>query len=89
MARGDGLDPLRRNLGAFFSTGKRTREPKTIKVAVWPNGYRYVLRYRQGAWWWRSDRGSYPQSAAIEQVYESGGWIERHPNPNRPDNRKR
>lgn len=55
---------------------------KTRKVAVYPNGYRYPLRFANGVWWWRRDCGSFPQSAVAGQLREEyGGWIEIEPNP--------
>ncbi|MBY5933101.1 hypothetical protein KUV51_08850 [Tateyamaria omphalii] len=58
------------------------KEPKTLRVACWPDGTRTIIAFRRGAYWWSRSEGSYPLSAAIEAVEERGGWIERIPNPN-------
>lgn len=58
-----------------------TRRNKTIPVAVWPDGRTYVIRKRGKYWWWAHDRGSYPYSAAVENVEREGGRVERRPNP--------
>ncbi|QEP30589.1 DUF6330 family protein [Pukyongiella litopenaei] len=57
-------------------------EPKTLKVVCFPDGARYVIRFRNGAWWWSRSEGAYPLSALVETIEERGGWIERIPNPN-------
>lgn len=59
---------------------------KTIPVAVYPDGRTFRIRKSHGVWMWRHDSGSYPFSAAVENVEREGGRVERHPNPNyRPD----
>lgn len=50
-------------------------KPKTRKVAVYPDGRRYVLRRAQGVWWWDTNKGSHPLAAAIEHVEECGGHV--------------
>ncbi len=58
------------------------REPKTPRVACWPDGTRTIIPFQRGANWWSRSEGSYPLNAALEAIKESGGWIERVPNPN-------
>lgn len=55
---------------------------KTRKVAVYPDGTRFVLRKERGAWWYRRGEGAFPLSAAIENVRELGGEVVTEPNPN-------
>lgn len=50
---------------------------KTYLVAIYPSGREYRLRRARGVWWWDDDKGSHPLSAAIEDVKEQGGKIER------------
>ncbi|WP_083483420.1 DUF6330 family protein [Litoreibacter arenae] len=28
------------------------KEPKTLRVAFWSDGSRWIIAYRQGAYWW-------------------------------------
>ena len=58
------------------------REPKTLKVACFPDGRKVVICKKNGAYWWSRSEGSYPFSAAKQAVEELGGWIETIPNPN-------
>ena len=56
---------------------------KTRKVAVYPNGERYVIRRSGGMWYWGRGRASshmYAVKDNLEQEY--GGWVEVEPNPN-------
>lgn len=58
------------------------RQSKTLKVHVRANGTRYILRFSRGFWWWDHGCGSYPQSAALDQIEQAGGRVEVIPNPN-------
>lgn len=46
-------------------------------VAVYPDGTEHEVVKRNGAYWWRPNAGSYPLSAARENVEALGGRIER------------
>jgi hypothetical protein len=58
------------------------RQTKTRKVHVRADGYRYVLHFERGFWMWDIGRGSFPQSAAIDNIIAEGGHVEIEPNPN-------
>lgn len=54
---------------------------KTIPVAIYPDGRRYPIHKTGGVYMWSHDRGSYPFSAAVENVEREGGCVVREPNP--------
>jgi hypothetical protein len=58
------------------------KEPKTLRVACFPDGCRRIITFERGAYWWSRSEGAYPLSAALESIMEQGGWIETIPNPN-------
>lgn len=68
MARSNTLTP--QGLMGALSPPKKLR-----RVVVWPDGRRYVLRRKDGAWWWSDRAGSSPLSAAIANVEELGGRV--------------
>jgi hypothetical protein len=55
------------------------RRRKTVLVAIYSDASEYVIHRKEGAWWWRATAGSYPLSAAIENVMNAGGRVERRP----------
>ena len=67
--------------GGRVSHIKWGMQTKTIRVAVYPDGSRFVLRKERGAWWYRRGEGAFPLSAAIENVEELGGKVVTEPNP--------
>jgi hypothetical protein len=58
------------------------QQPKTHKVHVRADGSRYTLHFEGGYWFWDHGRGSFPQSAAIENIKREGGRVEIVPNRN-------
>lgn len=54
---------------------------KTHKVAVYPDGRRYILRRSEGVWWYDEHAGAHPQAHAIEAVEREGGKVVTEPNP--------
>ncbi len=58
------------------------REPKTLKVAVMPDGTETIIRFERGHYRWSRSDGAYPFSAAKAAVEEAGGKITTIPNPN-------
>jgi hypothetical protein len=46
-------------------------------VAVYPDGSEYEVVKRNHAYWWKPNAGSYPLSAARQNVEALGGRIER------------
>lgn len=57
------------------------REPRKLRVAVYPNGVRFTIRRRGKLWEWKSGCCSSPLLAALEHVAEEGGYVELVPNP--------
>jgi hypothetical protein len=51
----------------------------TKLIAVYPGGREFELRHRNGAWYWDNGKASFPLSAAIDNVKEVGGRVERRP----------
>jgi len=68
-------------LGGPVSLMNSGMQTKTIKVAMYPDGSRFVLRKERGAWWYRRGEGAFPLSAAIKNVEELGGAVVTEPNP--------
>ena len=60
---------------------------KTIPVAVYPDGRRYVITRRRGMWQWHADgSASSHMDSVIANVQALGGTVVREPNPSyRPD----
>jgi hypothetical protein len=58
------------------------KQSKTRKVHVRADGSHYTLHFERGVWWWDYGRGSFPQSAAIENIKQEGGHVEVVPNQN-------
>ncbi len=50
---------------------------RSYLVAVYPDGRTFEVYKKDGAWWWDHGKGSYPLSAARENVAQAGGRIER------------
>ena len=60
----------------------RKSEPRTLKVAVMPDGTETIIRFERGHYWWSKSDGAYPLSAARDAIEEAGGTIKTIPNPN-------
>lgn len=61
----------------------RKRKPKTRKVAIWPDGPRFVI-YQDGQKMWHYGRGhsGYPQSGTLADfIRYYGGQVIVEPNP--------
>ena len=61
---------------------------KTRKVHVRADGSRFPIEFAHGVWWWDYNQGSFPKSAAYEQIEYEGGHVEVEPNPNYRPRRK-
>lgn len=57
------------------------REPRKLKVAVYPNGVRFTIRRVGRMWEWKRGCCSSHLLAALEHVAEEGGYVELVPNP--------
>jgi hypothetical protein len=53
------------------------RKPRSYLVAVYPNGRVFEITKRGRVYWWDTGRGSFPLSAARENVEAEGGRVER------------
>lgn len=59
---------------------------KTIPVAVYPDGRRFVVTFRGGVYWYSSTAGASHMDMVRDAVERAGGRIVREPNPSyRPD----
>lgn len=63
---------LERDLNSLFG-----RKRKSYLVAVYPDGRQFEIRMQGGAYYWANGCGSYPLSAARENVERLGGKVER------------
>ena len=57
--------------------GLKKPQKKTQLVAIYPNGFKYVITKKQGSWWYKQNAGAYPLKYAIEGVIEEGGSVVR------------
>ena len=63
----------------MFLFNPKPSQPLTEKVAVYPDGTRYVLNKSQGTWWYKRGSGAYPQKFAIAMAEDQGAVIEVQP----------
>lgn len=59
----------------------KVKTRKTRLVIEWADGSRHEMVKRDGAWWWSETAGSFPLSAAIQNVEDRGGRVRREPVP--------
>ena len=62
---------------ATLTLFSRRRRPQSRLVAIDASRHEYTIHFEQGTWWWDHGKGSWPQSAAIENVKAAGGRVER------------